>query len=148
MKLYLDVCCLNRPFDDQTQDRVRLEAEAILLILNRLGSRRWHLIGSEVIQFEIEQIPNRERAERVRQLAGVASSVVRVGASEVLRAEELQEMGFREFDALHLACAESAGADFFLSTDDKLLRTASRVSGKLRLQVANPLAWISEVIRK
>jgi hypothetical protein len=24
MKIYLDVCCLNRPFDDQMQDRVRL----------------------------------------------------------------------------------------------------------------------------
>ncbi len=67
MRVYMDVCCLNRPFDDQTQERIRLEAEAILLILNRLRSRGWQLAGSEVIQFEVEQIPDPERAERVRR---------------------------------------------------------------------------------
>lgn len=144
----MDVCCLNRPFDDQTQDRIRLEAEAILLILNRLRSRGWQLVGSEVIQFEVEQIPDPERAERVRQLADFAERFVRVEESDVRRAEELERMGFREFDALHLACAEAAGSDVFLSTDDKLLRAASRVSTKLRLKVANPLAWISEVKNK
>ena len=32
-RIYLDVCCLNRPFDDQNQPRIRLESEAILIIL-------------------------------------------------------------------------------------------------------------------
>ncbi len=34
-QIYLDVCCLNRPFDDQRQDRIRLEADAVLLILGQ-----------------------------------------------------------------------------------------------------------------
>ncbi|HPZ08922.1 MAG TPA: hypothetical protein PL110_12455 [Candidatus Eremiobacteraeota bacterium] len=41
MKIYLDTCCLNRPFDDQTQDRNRLEAEAIMIILLNLASDKW-----------------------------------------------------------------------------------------------------------
>lgn len=35
-KIYLDTCCLNRPFDDQTQERIRLESEAVLAILSRI----------------------------------------------------------------------------------------------------------------
>jgi len=148
MRIYLDVCCLNRPFDDQAQDRIRLEAEAVLLILNRIHSGSWRLIGSEVIDFEIDQSRDLQRADRVRQVAGIAHRIVRVGEKEVHRAEQLEEMGFREFHALHLACAESAGADVFLSTDDRLLRLAYRVAAKLGLRVANPLEWISEVIKK
>ena len=81
-------------------------------------------------------------------MAGIADRVVRVGEKEVHRAEQLEEMGFCEFDALHLACAESAGANVFLSTDDRLLRLAHRVAAKLGLRVSNPLEWISEVMKK
>jgi len=35
MKIYLATCCLNRPFDDQRQPRVRLESEAVTLILEK-----------------------------------------------------------------------------------------------------------------
>ncbi len=48
-KVYLDACCLNRPFDDQTQDRIHLEAEAVLLILTHVESGRWQWIGSEAL---------------------------------------------------------------------------------------------------
>ena len=148
MRIYLDVCCLNRPFDDQAQERIRLEAEAVLLVLNRIHSGSWRLIGSEVIDFEIDQSRDLQRADRVRQVAGITNRVAKVGEKEVHRAEQIEEMGFREFDALHLACAESAGADVFLSTDDRLLRLAHRVAAKLSLRVANPLEWIGEVIKK
>lgn len=38
MKVYLDNCCYNRPFDDQTQERIHLESEAILMILQHAQS--------------------------------------------------------------------------------------------------------------
>jgi len=59
-KIYLDVWCLNRPFDDQTQDRIRMEAEAILLILKNFEVGKWQWIGCEVLDFEIEQTPDLE----------------------------------------------------------------------------------------
>jgi predicted nucleic acid-binding protein len=58
---------------------------------------------------------------------------------------ELQALGFRPLDALHLACAESGGADVLLTTDDRLRRLASRVSAQLRVRVENPLTWLEEV---
>jgi hypothetical protein len=56
--IYLDVCCLNRPFDDQTQERIRLEAEAVRLILERCQSGEWQLLGSEVIDVELRRTPD------------------------------------------------------------------------------------------
>ena len=64
MKIYLDACCLNRPFDDQRQPRIRLEAEAISLILQKLHQREWEWIGSEVLVYELEQTVAVERRER------------------------------------------------------------------------------------
>jgi predicted nucleic acid-binding protein len=117
-KVYLDACSLNRPFDDQTQDRIRLEAEAVRVILARLQAGEWHWIGSEVLDVEIERTPNAERRAKVKLLAQRAHGSVRVGPQQEARGAELERLGFREFDALHLACAEAGGADVFLTTDD------------------------------
>ncbi len=143
-RAYLDVCCLNRPFDDQTQDRIRLEAEAVLAILKRLRAGEGHWVSSDVVLREVGQTPDPERRERVMLLAGDAHSRLAVGEAEAARARELQLLGFQAFDALHLACAESGRADVFLTTDDKLLRRAARHKSMLRVRVANPLLWARE----
>jgi len=141
-KIYLDVCCLSRPFDDQKQDRIRLESEAVLLILSRCRRGEWFLLGSEVIEFEIDQMPDEERRRRVTLLANNARRRVLVEDAVVTRAEELEAMGFGAEDALHLACAEAAGTDVFLTTDDRLLKRAQRQAGHLRVAVRNPLEWL------
>jgi len=52
MKIYLDACCLNRPFDDQSQARIRVESEIIIFILSRIYEKEWEWIGSFLQQFE------------------------------------------------------------------------------------------------
>ena len=61
MRVYLDACCLNRPFDDQSQVRVHLESEAILAILDRVEHRGPKLLASAVVEFELVQIPDPQR---------------------------------------------------------------------------------------
>jgi hypothetical protein len=61
MRLYLDVCCLNRPFDDQTQDRIHLETEAILSILKHVEIGDWTLVSSSVVLYEVNNIPNSDK---------------------------------------------------------------------------------------
>lgn len=146
--VYLDVCCLNRPFDDQSQDKIRLEAEAVLLILTHLAAGEWQWIGSEVVDSEIEQTPDPERKSRVKLLTTHVHRSILVEQTEVARAQQLEALGFHSFDALHLACAESAGADVFLTTDDRLLRLAARFLGQLGVRVENPLAWLKEMVEK
>ncbi|MGI9107483.1 MAG: PIN domain-containing protein [Pyrinomonadaceae bacterium] len=143
-KVYLDVCCLNRPFDDQTHDRIHLEAEAVLLILTHVERGRWQWIGSETLDYEIERTPDSERRLRVRLLATAVDHRVLIEAAEEARARELEALGFHALDALHLSCAESGGAEALLTTDDRLLRLAVRFSAQLRIRVANPLTWLQE----
>jgi predicted nucleic acid-binding protein len=144
-KIYFDVCCLNRPFDDQNQARIRLEAEAVLMALARCDAGDWEWIGSEVIDFEIKQTPDPERRRRTQVLASHARGYVAVGKGEVRRAQQLKAWSISSYDALHLACAESGGADVFLTTDDQLLRKAAAYADQLRIRVENPLTWLREV---
>ncbi|MBI5933145.1 MAG: PIN domain-containing protein [Chloroflexi bacterium] len=145
-KIYLDTCCLNRPFDDQTQERIRLESEAVLAILSRIEKGEWDWIGSEVLMDEIEQTPDTQKLSRARLLSDFIKDSVVIGEAVAERAEKLQNEGFKVFDSLHIACAESAKADVFLSTDDRLLKLAKRISNRLHVRVVNPLAWVEEMI--
>ena len=139
------VCCLNRPFDDQRQDRIRLEAEAVLLILARCEAGEWQSISSAVVEKEINQIPNKERRNRIKTMLKGTSLTVALTDTGVARAREITALGFRTYDALHLACAEQAGAEVLLTTDDGIIRTATRNVERLKVRVANPLDWILEV---
>ena len=78
-------------------------------------------------------------------LSGVHGTVALTDAA-VTRAQELKGMGFRTYDALHLACAEEARVDVFLTTDDRVFRLATRQTEPLKVRVANPLDWLLEVI--
>lgn len=126
MKIYLDACCLNRPFDDQSKDRIRLESEAVLLILARVQDGAHELVHSEALDLEIAKIPAENRQERIRDTLRLAVHYAKVGKHEGDRARELAALGFGALDALHLACAEASGADVFLTTDDRLLKRAGR----------------------
>ena len=142
--IYLDVCCLNRPFDDQTQDRIHLEAEAVLLILKRIEEGKWIWKSSEVVQFEISQTPNLERRAQVQLLTNFADETIVIDELIIQRAEILQNNGFKAYDALHLACAESAKSSVFLTTDDRLLKRAQKTKNLLKVSVHNPLNWLQE----
>ena len=83
---------------------------------------------------------------RTRLLSGFIQENIEIGDKEAKRADELQKEGFQLFDALHIACAESAKADVFLSTDDRLLKLAKKLSKLLRIRVENPLVWVEEMI--
>ncbi|MFA0783564.1 MAG: hypothetical protein YYHSYBAR_001955 [Candidatus Fervidibacter sacchari] len=142
----MDVCCLNRPFDAQTQERIRLESEALLLILERCERREWDLVVSEAIFWEIAQMLDPVRKEKVLALVTIASEEIKVTSQVVERAKELTQMGFKPYDALHIACAEVGSASIFLTTDDRLLRKAKRLRRLLRIRVENPVHWLMEVI--
>ncbi|MEW6273815.1 MAG: PIN domain-containing protein [Bacillota bacterium] len=147
MLIYLDVCCLNRPFDDQFQGRIRLESEAVLTILNGGEKEKWRLLNSEAIEFEISAIPEEERKKKVAALTAIAQEKTKMDEKIKLRARELEKIGIKAYDALHLACAEYGGAEVFLTTDDKLLRKAKRNRNKLKIRVENPVLWLMEVTK-
>jgi len=147
MKIYLDVCCLNRPFDDHTQNIVRIEAEAILTIISMAQTEKWILLNSEVIEFEISKIPDQERKQKVALLAAILQDYIVVNDNIEKRAIRFEKLSFGFIDALHIACAEKGDADIFLTTDDKLMRKALKNKKSLKIRVDNPIQWLMEVTK-
>lgn len=146
MKIYLDNCVLSRPFDDQSQERVRLETEAIVLLIARFERKEWIWLGSQALDIEIDKLPDFEQQSGLRHVVEFVSQHIAIGEKEFERAIELEKLGFIGFDAVHLACAESGKADVFLTTDDRLLKLAKRLAKRLNVKVENPLDWMKEMI--
>jgi len=144
IRIYMDTCCYNRPFDDQSQERIRLESEAVLLILNRCQTGEWEIIGSDILDFEISKIEDPVRRYKVGSLYSLRRQKIRIGENIRRRAIELQNAGFPALDALHVACAE-IGADVMLTTDDDLIKLASK--SVLNVRVENPCVWLMEVLK-
>jgi len=133
MLLYLDVCCFNRPWDDQSHDRVRLETEAKLLIQERIRAGSVRLAWSYVLDFECSLNPFVERRAAVMRWRGLATVNLVQTPSILARGKELASSGLSTFDALHVACAEAASAEIFVSTDDRLLRKTQTVSSMVAM---------------
>jgi hypothetical protein len=68
-------------------------------------------------------------------------------ADLVQRTQELIALGFKNFDALHLASAELGNGEAFASCDDRLLATAGRHATALRIRVLNPADLAKEILR-
>lgn len=139
MAIYLDNCCLNRPYDDQSAPRVRLEAEAIDLILKAVAQRRLDIIWSVILDLENNQNPFEERRAAIEQWKLVALANVPDSAEVRNRARELHAHGFKPLDALHLACAISAQASHFLTVDDRILNKRQHVR---EISIVSPLDFV------
>lgn len=147
MNIYMDVCCLNRPFDNQKQDRIHLEAEAVLSILSRCQDGTWSLAASDIIELELSKSTDIEKLEKVRALYSLANQGNRFTVTERVkeRAVIFQQHGMKLFDSLHLALAEVNRQDAFLTTDDGFLNAANK-SGP-DIVVANPVPWLMEILK-
>lgn len=145
MTIYLDNCCYNRPFDDQMQERIHLESEAILTILQRGQTGIYRIVGSSILELEMERMHDMVRRYKVKELYKIVSMSVGYTEEVKKRSQEIMKMSkIRTFDSLHIASAERAKADVMLTTDDKLEKMAERLM--LNVRVMNPLKFAWEVI--
>jgi hypothetical protein len=142
MRLYLDVSCLNRPFDDQLQERIRLESEAALLIIDRIDRGDCEQIVSDIIRIEIAATRDSVRRSRVTELLPEHAVLIGITAQTATRARALVGLGLQNADALHVASAEAANADVLLTCDDRLVRWGRRHVNAIHVAIANPVEWI------
>jgi predicted nucleic acid-binding protein len=141
MRLFLDTCSLNRPWDDQTQVRIHLEAESVLHVIDQARQGTVKLVSSDYLLEEIAANPDPIRHEAVLHLLTHARfHVVQKTALEE-RAEKLAAWSLHDYDALHIAAAEAATCDFLLTTDDKFIRRAARAGDAIRVKVLNPFDY-------
>jgi predicted nucleic acid-binding protein len=116
------------------------------MIMNRMHAGEWEWVGSEVLVIELENTPDVDKRKYLTELASGIKTNITLSESEIIRANELEKLGFKSFDATHIACSESVRADVFLTTDDRLLKKAAREKDNINVQVANPLSWLMEMI--
>jgi predicted nucleic acid-binding protein len=137
-RIYLDLCCLKRPFDDQRQQRVRREAEAVTAIVERAEHGDFALVRSPALLVENDANPREDR--RLATALWINGAAVEAAHSEAVaaRARELGAVGFGPLDGLHVAYAEAVGARWLVTCDDRLMELATRHANRLRVRVVNP----------
>lgn len=125
MRLYLDNCCFNRPYDDQTSLHVSLEAQAKIRIQEMIKNKKAELVTSYVLSYENSQNPHWERREAIRMFLRHNSSLYIGGdrqAEAKQRADAFIMTGLKTNDAYHVSCAILGACEYFITTDYRILR--------------------------
>ena len=143
MRIYLDNCCFNRPFDDQMDARVRLETEAKLRIQEQVRTKQLELAWSYILDYENSKNPFSERKIAIQDWRDHAVVEIKVSPDLIKKARVLCQKNIKAKDALHVACAIKAKCRYFITTDDVLIR---RLVGLSEIGVVNPTSFIVRVI--
>ena len=141
MRVYLDNCCYNRPFDEQTQLRVRLETVTKLAVQLLMATRVVEYVWSKALDYEISFNPFPKRRASILWWKDGATEYVETTEEIIRRGEEIEQLGVKPKDALHLASAEKANCDFFLTTDKGILKKVKELGD---MRILNPVQFISE----
>ena len=143
MNIYLDISALNRIFDDQSQPRIFLEASAMLLLFGLIEKRIISIVSSDVLVYENSRNPYAERQIFVTSVLRKARVIQTLNNSLAKRAQEIEVLGIKGLDALHLACAERLKADYFVTCDDRMIR---KYTGTI--VVVNPVELTMHVLQQ
>ena len=146
MRIYLDNCCLQRPLDDQTHPRIRVETEAVFAILTAVQAGEIQLLGSEALDYEVSRIPDEGRRMEVSAVLALATEYLEITDAVEAQALAFEQAGIYAMDAVHLAQASLANADFFCTCDDKLFRKARQLPN-LGCGVSTLLRLLPEVTK-
>ena len=137
MKIYLDNCCFNRPFDDQSSLVVQLETEAKLNVQERIRHGEFKLCWSFILDYENGANPFEEVRNRISEWKKLAIIDCDLNDEIAYKASELMALGLQQKDASHIACAVYLDADYFLTTDKKILNKQIT-----EIAVMNPIDFI------
>ncbi|MCL2791533.1 MAG: PIN domain-containing protein [Spirochaetaceae bacterium] len=137
MKVYLDNCCFNRPFDDQSSLIIQLETEAKLHIQERIRQGDLALCWSFVLDYENAANPFEEVLNRIAEWKKIACVDCNLSDEIAYKAGELMKLGLQQMDASHIACAIHLGANCFLTTDKRILNKSIT-----EITIMNPVDFI------
>ena len=137
MRVYLDNCCFNRPYDNQSNLMVCLETEAKLFVQDLILKKELELVWSFVLDYENNDNPFEERKKSIISWKDLAVIDCDLCDSIADEANNLMKLGLKQKDASHIACAIYANADYFLTTDKKILNKP--IAG---IQLINPIEFV------
>lgn len=145
MRIYLDLCSIQRPLDFTSQVRIQLEAEAIIGIISLSAEKKVEFVSSAVLELENDNNPYEDRRTYAQNILDQASMKIEYTDDIKERAKEFSTFGIKAFDALHLASAESAAVDYFCTCDDRLLNRGRQITS-LKVKIVTPIELIQELL--
>ena len=143
MKLYLDLCVYNRPFDYQGQERVALETSAFIYILEKIENNAHTLVASEALIYENSKNLMEQKKIRIASYFQLAKEFMTIDDSDIERVKYLKELKFSDTDALHIALAEKSVADYFITCDDEIVKLYKKNKDYININVVNIIEFIA-----
>ena len=139
MRLYLDNCCFNRPFDDQTQIKINLETQAKLAIQSMILDKKHTLVWSYMLEYENMFNPYDIRRESIIKWKELAEIIVNENENILSTANNLSGQGLKAKDAIHVACAIHSNCDYMITTDMGIIKKNIEL-----IKIVDPLDFIRE----
>ena len=140
LKIYLDNCCYNRPFDDLSQAKIYNEATAKMFIQSLIKYKSLVLYSSYMLSFEINANPFENIKEHIRCFVNDYTEffVSKKREYEILPlTNEIMKTGIKLKDAVHIACSIVAECDYFITTDKRVLGYKTD-----KVQIINPIEFV------
>ena len=140
MRIYLDQCTYNRPFDDQNNIKIQLETSAKLHIQDQIKQGKYDLVWSYMSDFENSNNPFIENRKSIQLWENIAKLRCKSSEKILSRGNSIMSKGIRANDALHIACAIESQCEYFITTDNGL------TSKKLKeIQIVNPIDFVRKM---
>ena len=140
LKIYLDNCCYNRPFDDLSQAKIREEATAKMFIQSLVKYGSLSLVFSYMSLTEINDSPFESSKQQIMDFINDYSDcyVTESKREEIEKtAKDIMSTGIKQKDAVHIAFAIISQCDYFITTDKRLLKHITD-----KLNIVNPIDFI------
>lgn len=143
MRIYLDMCCYNRPYDDQSNLKVAMETQSKIHIQDLIKTGKYDLVGSYTLDYEVSRNPFEMRKNSIMSfLTENIRGYVGAERAEILKpiADEIMAHSVKEKDAYHVASAIYAQCKYFISTDIRLLKYKTD-----KIKLVTPIEFVVEV---
>jgi len=141
LKVYLDNCCFNRPYDDQSSQKIYLETEAKLFIQEKIRKNELGLIWSYLLEYENSLNPKIEVKNKISEWQLLALKDLNESERICKKGTEFHEMGLGLKDSLHIACAIEAKVDYFITVDKGILKKNNIIK---EIKIIHPVEFILE----
>ena len=141
LKIYLDNCCYNRPFDTVRNIEMDMEIVSKLAIQRMVIDGKINLVWSYALTYENSKNPKRINRENIILWRKIAKEIVVENDEIISNAEKYQSLGIKQLDALHIACSVYSKCDAFITTDKGLLNKEIA-----DIKIYNPIDFIREVV--
>lgn len=111
-------------------------------------NQTWSLLSSDALRFEIARNTDSSKQEQLEAILSLAKTYLPTTRAIEAQAQSFMKLGLKLYDALHIAFAQAAPADVFLTTDDRLLKNAKKHPEIITIPVENPVIWLMNVLQE